>query len=1331
MKQVKQRKKEVWLIPDLFVLPKIFWVLGMMVLSLNMYGNPKGRESNDIKIPKQILLFEKNKGQFDRSILFKAFDKQAHYAFLKNSIDVSLADKLNKVEFAYKMKFLSSNEDVNLKGNKNTVNPQFGVRNYITKDGMIKDVGYFKEIKYESLWNNIDALFHNSGEGMKYDFIVSPGGKPKDIKIALDGVKNLTVNKKGELSFVSSLGKLLKGAPHTYQIINGKKIIVSSAYIIENEILSFEIGNYNTDFPLIIDPIALKYATVLGNGELSYSITTSTLNKAGDKLYYIASKDSLVTDKAVDVINIGCMNANGSAVLWTTSIYGIGDKNNPAEYHEGLSINVNNAGDVFASFYNEYPGIIGLNKIAQILGPHPTFPAKIGLGDPSNDYSYQLIRLSPDGATLKYFTFLGATDEIYLYPDSKFVVKGDKVYIGVNLFDFSDKYLSVIPPTAGAINTITNPSGSAEYGSAIVCYNTAVSGASSIEKAAYFGDIEITQIIEDKQGDFYITGYGYRDISNAYQPEWSANPISAVEDVEDLETYPVIIKTDASLSTILYRSPITVVLPGEDPDLFFNDVSIDLDNDGNLFLSYSQIYYNSNIFRRTIDINAITTPALKTNVIQSYPNLNTILSLGIVFKIPTNNLSKPTWSSIIPLGSDFSGGNRMGVDGKGRTHLLFSSSYTPVVTNGAIQDFNGIPGKYIQYLTLSQTGNIAYGTVLGSSYEEFISVGSANYSTEDRVGSLSIDKQRNAIYTFSNYEISQTKIVTPSYWDYQTMSQVNVAGTDNGKKLTLKKQSSLMVFNEANYTNTITDFPGGANTFCIGGQIYQDPNSGPINGIEPQFISGNGSVATHNIPDLYRAGIRFPHPTPKSPKIVFQWQRSADGGTTWDYIDGENKAVLKPEPYGSAGTIQFRRLGISGDTIISNVATAIIAGSFNLQINGPTDPVYYCSGLPSQSLGVSITGASGNISWQWYDGFTPVGNTIINPSSGSGVAANTFSASVGSSLRKSGFYRLVVIDAGGCRKEYFASIQPITAKAFATITAPVCPGGTGTIRLGPVSVNPLFDYRWAGPSSFTSSLPNPVSSSGGKYYLEVKLKTQGSFCAGGIDSVDVVAFTAHDVSLVNTLTEKGYCQSDGVDSIGLNNPAPASGYTYSWAPFSSLSNNNSFRTTFNPQLPPFKVAPLDSLFYVFNAKRLSDGCIFSDTLLVRDTILAVADASNIVYNIELSSGCSDGSYLLRGGSQMEATYFEWEPTATTFPGGLAALIGSASFGVDKLGNSKGSKKQALVFYPQGNYDITFTLKAAYFPIGSTSCIHADDMILRITCCIGGSAPCAIIGADNK
>jgi len=491
------------------MMTKNFWILVCLFLSLNLSANSSVGKSNGLKIPKQILLFEKNKGQFDKSILFKALDKQAHYEFLKNSIDVSLANKQNKVEFAYKMKFISANEKVNLRGNKNTVNPQFGARNYITKDGMISDVGYFKEIKYESLWNNIDALFHNSGEGMKYDFIVSPGGKPKDIKIALDGVKNLAVNKKGELSFVSSLGKLLKGAPHTYQIINGKKIIVASAYSIENEILSFKIGNYNTDYPLIIDPIALKYATVLGSGDQDFEISISTLNKAGDKLYFVATKDSVVTNKAENVLNVGCMNANGSAVLWTTTIYGSGDENDES-YHEGLGISVNDAGDVFIAFESVYGTTEGVNKVAQILGPHPTYPASPSVGEIGDDGT-KLIRLNPDGTILKYFTYLGGTEKIWVSSNTKFVVKGDKVYIGLNFSDFSEKYLSIIPPTSGAVNTITTLGGRATTGSSVICYNTAVSGANSIEIAAYLGGLEISQIMEDKDVNFFIAGAGLKN----------------------------------------------------------------------------------------------------------------------------------------------------------------------------------------------------------------------------------------------------------------------------------------------------------------------------------------------------------------------------------------------------------------------------------------------------------------------------------------------------------------------------------------------------------------------------------------------------------------------------------------------------------------------------------------------------------------------------------------------------------------------------------------------------------------------------------------------------
>jgi hypothetical protein len=157
-------------------------------------------------------------------------------------------------------------------------------------------------------------------------FIVKPGGNPGQIKVELNGVEKLKVNNKGELEFLTSHGKLLKGSPYTYQIIKGKKHTVKSKYIVENTTLSFELEAYDKAYPLIIDPIALKYATVLGNGLMGFEVTAFTLDASGSKLYFVASIDSSNTNVAENFVNIGCMNTDGTGLLWTTSIYGVGTK---------------------------------------------------------------------------------------------------------------------------------------------------------------------------------------------------------------------------------------------------------------------------------------------------------------------------------------------------------------------------------------------------------------------------------------------------------------------------------------------------------------------------------------------------------------------------------------------------------------------------------------------------------------------------------------------------------------------------------------------------------------------------------------------------------------------------------------------------------------------------------------------------------------------------------------------------------------------------------------------------------------------------------------------
>ena len=499
---MKQKNDSIRKCGDFWQVPK-HYIYPLLVLLLFGYHSIYAKKPNNNTLPEQTLLFEENKGQFETGIIFKALDRQAHYSFLKHAIDVSLPNLKNEMAPAYKMKFLGANSASIPKGEEKTINPQFGIRNYITENAKISNVPFFKEILYEELWNHIDASFYNSMEGLKYDFIVKPGGNPDQIKVKLDGVEKLKVNTRGELEFFTAHGKLMKGSPYTYQIINGKKHTIKSKYKIYSTVLSFELEEYNKSYPVIIDPIALKYATVLGNGEIDYVIKNSTLDASGSKLYFIAEVDSTITNVAEDIINIGCMKADGTGLLWTTSLYGIGTKGDET-YNSVIDIQTNNAGDVFFALEIEYPGSIGVNKSALILGPHPVFPANPTLGDPTSDYGYVLARLSADGATLKYFTYIGATEE---HVDvSNLIVEGDIVTVAQEIDDFDDKYLNVIPPTPGSINTIVNSSGVAGRGTGIFRYNTAVAGQNSLEKAAYFGEITVINIKKDNSGNIFMTG---------------------------------------------------------------------------------------------------------------------------------------------------------------------------------------------------------------------------------------------------------------------------------------------------------------------------------------------------------------------------------------------------------------------------------------------------------------------------------------------------------------------------------------------------------------------------------------------------------------------------------------------------------------------------------------------------------------------------------------------------------------------------------------------------------------------------------------------------------
>ncbi|MEM9050673.1 MAG: gliding motility-associated C-terminal domain-containing protein [Bacteroidota bacterium] len=120
----------------------------------------------------------------------------------------------------------------------------------------------FKEVIYENLYEGIDLKVHSKGN-LKYDFIVKAGTDPTQIEIEYEGVKP-KLKSDGRIELNTSLGKIEESEPFAYQIINGLITRVDCKYILHGQSVKFELGEYNREKQLIIDP-ELIFSTYSGS----------------------------------------------------------------------------------------------------------------------------------------------------------------------------------------------------------------------------------------------------------------------------------------------------------------------------------------------------------------------------------------------------------------------------------------------------------------------------------------------------------------------------------------------------------------------------------------------------------------------------------------------------------------------------------------------------------------------------------------------------------------------------------------------------------------------------------------------------------------------------------------------------------------------------------------------------------------------------------------------------------------------------------------------------------------------------------------------------------
>jgi hypothetical protein len=303
------------------------------------------------------------------------------------------------------------------------------------------NVSLYAKVKYDSVYPGVDLVYYGNQGQLEYDFIVAPGANPRAIALSLQGAERVNVDAQGDLVVDMSREVVRFHKPIVYQpedssseIKNGK-LKIDGYYVLQGENqVGFQVPEYDTSKPLVIDPV-LKYSTYLGGSgdDFVFSFLDGIAVDPTGNAYVIGWTNStdFPTVNPMQAGNAGGndafvakLNAAGTALVYSTYLGGTGDD-------FGESIAVDPAGNAYVSgetFSTDFPTM------------NPIQAANAGGGD-----SF-LAKLNPAGDALVYSTYLGGSDWDP-FPMIEIDPRG-------NLYAEGATFSANFPTTAGAFQTI-------------------------------------------------------------------------------------------------------------------------------------------------------------------------------------------------------------------------------------------------------------------------------------------------------------------------------------------------------------------------------------------------------------------------------------------------------------------------------------------------------------------------------------------------------------------------------------------------------------------------------------------------------------------------------------------------------------------------------------------------------------------------------------------------------------------------------------------------------------------------------------------------------------
>ena len=407
--------------------------------------------------------------------------------------------------YALKLDFVDANPEVQLQGE----DKQEAVFSYF--QGRPADwragVPTFARLVYRDLWPGIDLVYSCAVGRLKYDFFVQPGANPDQIRLRYRGVNNLVITETGELEITTTLDSFQDGKPIAYQTIAGQRVEVPLSYDLDREAegpgraYGFDVGAYDLDEPLILDPVYILYCGYIGGTVMEeiFGIAVSengsayvTGRTSSNELSFPAAVGPDTTYNGGGWVNgdafVARVSDDGSRLVYCGYIGGTGGET-------GYDITLDAEGNAYITGYTS--------------SSQASFPVTVGpYLQYSGDTDAFVAKVSADGTQLLYCGYIGGSDidmarSIALDHD-------DNAYVIGATGSDETTFPVVVGPD------LTYNDSSAWFEADVFVAKVSADGTQLIY-CGYIGGISAEDgygIAVDAAGSAYVTGL-------TYSPEWS------------------------------------------------------------------------------------------------------------------------------------------------------------------------------------------------------------------------------------------------------------------------------------------------------------------------------------------------------------------------------------------------------------------------------------------------------------------------------------------------------------------------------------------------------------------------------------------------------------------------------------------------------------------------------------------------------------------------------------------------------------------------------------------------------------------------------------------